>query len=372
MSTNGINGKSYDEFLQSIRARGLGTTGISNGEANFADYANALSADLKEELLQSIGDEAGDMALQSKVAGLFNGGSVLQYDEVFAKAEAAGLSCSVEYVSTTYIPDNKADGHFDTDAIDAHIAVYTFSDGNATIKIADANGNGALEAEEIFLNEILGDVTNTLGASGVSSSSSGPTGPSPLDIARMKQDILLKQIDESKKNQQEMMKDMQESFETDTNSDSEVTVDESEGKATDSAMSQSEFEQAVLDKAISDYAGKNISSVSAIEKAMEKISDEYGVNFDLSASEIIELGKSFSKASQEVKEKERQETEVDETSSDDVDSDDFTTDLPVVEDSNTDDSGSGANMGVNATKTDDVGEDNFFEDDDPFKKRKDI
>ena len=164
MSTDGI-GKSYDEFLQSIKARGLGTTALGNGEANFADYANALSSDLKEELLQSVGDEAGDAQLQSKVASLFGGKSVMQSNEIISAARSAGLQCSVEYRSTSYIVDNKFDGHYDKDVTNGSIAIYTFSDGNSTIKIADANGNGALEAEEIFLNEILGDVTNGIGVS---------------------------------------------------------------------------------------------------------------------------------------------------------------------------------------------------------------
>ncbi len=366
MSTNGIGGKSYDEFLQSIKARGLGTTSLGNGEANFADYANALSSDLKEELLQSIGDEAGDAALQSKVAGLFGGSSVLQYSEVIAAAEAAGLSCSVEYVSTSYIIDNKADGHYDTDVTQGAIAVYTFSDGNSTIKIADANGNGALEAEEIFLNEILGDVTNTLGAS---SSSSATAGTSAIDIAKMQQDILLKQIEDSKKRQQEMMKQMQESLETST----ESKEAEEEGNAPDSQsqteMSQSEFEKAVLDKAISSYAGKNISGVSAIEKAMEKVADEYGVNFDLSASEMIELGKSFSKASQAVKDKEQEEAKK-------ADSEDSSTESVDDEQSvnpySDKELNSDENEKASLSQQDDFEQDNFFEDDDPFKKRKDI
>lgn len=58
MGTNGVG--SYEAFLNTIKQRGLGTTSLGNGEANFADYANALSSGLKEELLQSIGDEAGD------------------------------------------------------------------------------------------------------------------------------------------------------------------------------------------------------------------------------------------------------------------------------------------------------------------------
>lgn len=298
MSTNGV-GNSYEAFLQSIKSRGLGTTSLGNGEANFADYANALSSSLKEELLQSIGDEAGDAQLQSKVAGLFGSKSVMQSSEIISAAKAAGLSVSVEYVSTSYIIDNKQDGHYDKDVTNGSIAVYTFSDGNSTIKIADANGNGALEAEEIYLNEILGDVTNSLGATGSTAS-----GTSAIDIAKMQQDILMKQIEESKKSQQEILEKMEE-MRNSLNEDEEeedASIKKDNSNEYEDKKSQEKFAQEVLDKAISSYSDKDTGRIQAIEKAIDAVNSKNGTEYTLSAQEIIELSREFEKSKDENKE----------------------------------------------------------------------
>lgn len=298
MSTNGV-GNSYEAFLQSIKSRGLGTTSLGNGEANFADYANALSSSLKEELLQSIGDEAGDAQLQSKVAGLFGGKSVMQSSEIISAAKAAGLSVSVEYVSTSYIIDNKQDGHYDKDVTNGSIAVYTFSDGNSTIKIADANGNGALEAEEIYLNEILGDVTNSLGATGAATG-----GTSAIDIAKMQQDILMKQIEESKKSQQEILEKMEE-MRNSLNEDEEeedASIKNDNSAKNEDKKSQEEFAKEVLNKAVSSYSDKDTGRIQAIEKAIDAVNSKNGTEYTLSAQEIIELSREFEKSKDENKE----------------------------------------------------------------------
>lgn len=305
MSTGGI-GKSYDEFLQSIKARGLGTTALGNGEANFADYANALSSELKEELLQSVGDEAGDAELQSKVAALFGGKSVMQSNEIISAARSAGLQCSVEYRSTSYIVDNKFDGHYDKDVTSGSIAIYTFSDGNSTIKIADANGNGALEAEEIFLNEILGDVTNSIG---VSSSENGAQatqdGPSALDVAKMQQNLLLEQIEKSRANQEEAAEKLEESRQKTQeliNSDDEETKVKKKDEADEeeNLISQAKFEKLVLQEAISGYSGNGRPSIEAIEKAVDKIKSEYNVDYELSAQDAIALSKDYARETDKI------------------------------------------------------------------------
>lgn len=305
MSTGGI-GKSYDEFLQSIKARGLGTTALGNGEANFADYANALSSELKEELLQSVGDEAGDAELQSKVAALFGGKSVMQSNEIISAARSAGLQCSVEYRSTSYIVDNKFDGHYDKDVTSGSIAIYTFSDGNSTIKIADANGNGALEAEEIFLNEILGDVTNSIG---VSSSENGAQatqdGPSALDVAKMQQNLLLEQIEKSRANQEEAAEKLEESRQKTQeliNSDDEETKVKKKDEADEeeNSISQAKFEKLVLQEAISGYSGNGRPSIEAIEKAVDKIKSEYNVDYELSAQDAIALSKDYARETDKI------------------------------------------------------------------------
>ena len=306
MSTGGI-GKSYDEFLQSIKARGLGTTALGNGEANFADYANALSSELKEELLQSVGDEAGDAQLQSKVASLFGGKSVMQSNEIISAARSAGLQCSVEYRSTSYIVDNKFDGHYDKDVTSGSIAVYTFSDGNSTIKIADANGNGALEAEEIFLNEILGDVTNSIGVSSTGNGAQATQdGPSALDIAKMQQNLLLEQIQKSRENQEETLEKLEESRQKtqeiidSANEDGSKVKKKDESNEEEDSISQAKFEKLVLEEALSGYSGNGRPSIEAIEKAADKIKSEYNVDYELSAQDAIALSKDYARETDKV------------------------------------------------------------------------
>ena len=301
MSTGGI-GKSYDEFLQSIKARGLGTTALGNGEANFADYANALSSELKEELLQSVGDEAGDAQLQSKVASLFGGKSVMQSNEIISAAKSAGLQCSVEYRSTSYIVDNKFDGHYDKDVTNGSIAIYTFSDGNSTIKIADANGNGALEAEEIFLNEILGDVTNSIGASSATGGTQATQeGTSALDVAKMQQNLLLEQIQKSRANQEEAVEKLEESRQKtqelidSANEDGSKVKKKDESEEEENSISQAKFEKLVLKEALSGYSGNGRPSIEAIEKAADKIKSEYNVDYEMSAQDAIALSKDYSR-----------------------------------------------------------------------------
>ena len=306
MSTGGI-GKSYDEFLQSIKARGLGTTALGNGEANFADYANALSSELKEELLQSVGDEAGDAQLQSKVASLFGGKSVMQSNEIISAARSAGLQCSVEYRSTSYIVDNKFDGHYDKDVTSGSIAVYTFSDGNSTIKIADANGNGALEAEEIFLNEILGDVTNSIGVSSTGNGAQATQdGPSALDIAKMQQNLLLEQIQKSRENQEETLEKLEESRQKtqeiidSANEDGSKVKKKDESNEEEDSISQAKFEKLVLEEALSGYSGNGRPSIEAIEKAADKIKSEYNVDYELSAQDAIALSKDYARETDKI------------------------------------------------------------------------
>ena len=317
MGTNGV-GKSYEEFLQSIKARGLNTTSLGHGEANFADYANALSSDLKEELLQSIGDEAGDAQLQSKVADLFGGKSVMQSAEIISAAKAAGLSCSVEYKSTSYIIDNKQDGHYDKDITNGAIAIYTFSDGNSTIKIADANGNGALEAEEIYLNEILSGVTNSIGATTSQNQA--------LDNIKAQQEMLLKQIEENRKAQQEMLEEqieesrkaqqemLEEQIEesrkaqeemlekTDKNNDKKVTED-----SDDETLSREKFEELVLQEALSNYNGDDSSNIKDIEKAVEMVKSEHNADLDFSVLDVIELSKELEKEKERMRNEKAEE-----------------------------------------------------------------
>lgn len=152
----------YNSWVQSLNQRGIKTTSLGKGEANFSDYSNALSESLKQEIVASFDNQA-DYDLQSKLASLYSSKSVMQSGDIVSTAKANGINVKVEYVPTSYIVDNKQDGHYDKDVTKGSIAVYTFSDGKGgEIKIADANGNGALETEELFMNEILSGVVSDI------------------------------------------------------------------------------------------------------------------------------------------------------------------------------------------------------------------
>ena len=158
--------KSYDQFVEEMHSAGIKTTHINKGEANFADYGNALSDDLKQQIMDSF-DCQQDYELQSLIAGVYadSGRSVLQSGQFINACKSLGLSVNVEYQKTSYIPDYKA-GNFGNNVKEGGaIAVYTISDGmGGEIVIADANGNAALESEELFMNQILGDINYEISA----------------------------------------------------------------------------------------------------------------------------------------------------------------------------------------------------------------
>ena len=181
MSINSTGEKiTYEQFTQNLNNSGVRTTQMYNdAEANFADYGNALSDSLKQQILDSFDNEQ-DYALQQKIAGFFTNRNDLTHGNFMASCQAMGLSISCEYQNTSYIVDNKFDNNFHKSAINGAVAVYTISDGKGgEIKIVDANGNGSIESEELFMNQILGDINYDIGQitpAAVSSGSSGVNG----------------------------------------------------------------------------------------------------------------------------------------------------------------------------------------------------
>lgn len=164
---------SYDDFKKYMEDSGLKTTTIHEqwGEANFFDYGAALSDDLKDMICNpnkynldasddaTDGFDKNDERLQAEVAALFKNKNVMQRGDFVETLRSMGYEVSVSYVKSTYIPDNKADGHWDTNVSTASIGVYTISDGKGgDLIVADANGNGALESEEVMMNHILDGV----------------------------------------------------------------------------------------------------------------------------------------------------------------------------------------------------------------------
>ena len=155
----------YSSFISKLQSKGLKTTSLGGNETNFKQYGDALSSKLKQEILQSF-DKDEDYVLQQKVSQLFKNSNVMDSGSFISACQSLGLKCSVTYESTSYISDYKA-GNFSGSVGNGSIAVYTISDGKGgEIKIADANGNGYLESEELFMNEILGDIGADIGAQG--------------------------------------------------------------------------------------------------------------------------------------------------------------------------------------------------------------
>lgn len=166
---NSVSGN-YNDWITSLNSRGIKTTSLGKNEANFADYTNALSESLKQEIAASFDCDA-DYDLQAKLASLYSG-NVKQSGDIVNAAKKAGIQVNVQYVQTSYIVDNKKGGQYANNktAKNGSIAVYTFKDANGgEIKIADANGNGALETEELFMNELLSGVVSDISAPSSSS-----------------------------------------------------------------------------------------------------------------------------------------------------------------------------------------------------------
>lgn len=250
----------YDQWIQSLQQRGIKTTSINSakGEANFQDYVGALSENLKQEIAQSFDCQA-DYNLQSKLASLLGGKNLMQSTDIGKLLKGTGISYSVSYQKTSYIVDNKADGNYHKTAKQGgSIAVYTFKDANGgEIKIADANGNGALESEELFMNEILSGVVSDISAANGSGKSAanavnaaGNTAGNDQAAAAQaaaaqaaaaqaalmeQQQALIQQLQEQLKQSEEQLQEMLKQIQTqaanftatlDTNKDGKVDTEE--------------------------------------------------------------------------------------------------------------------------------------------------
>ena len=67
---NSVSGN-YNDWITSLNSRGIKTTSLGKNEANFADYTNALSESLKQEIMASFDCDA-DYDLQAKLASLYS------------------------------------------------------------------------------------------------------------------------------------------------------------------------------------------------------------------------------------------------------------------------------------------------------------
>lgn len=166
MSTS-IQSGSYDYFVQKLKAQGLKETNLGEDEANFAKYFNALDPNIVKTL-------GGDNSVRNKVAELFkrSNRSNIDIDKLMADCKASGINVKRDWISDTkHLADEKSAGK---DHMAGGLTILTFEYGGKTFKVADANGNGVLETEELMFNDMLGGITSDLGAmAGGATSSNG-------------------------------------------------------------------------------------------------------------------------------------------------------------------------------------------------------
>lgn len=148
-------------------------TGINEaaGEATYVDYAGALSDDLLNAILnggygETDGWDEKELAIRENIANIYRqqGRSVLQTRDLIAMIQSMGYKVSSTYTQTSYIIDNKNDGHYDKDVYTGgaiNVLTITDAEGN-DIVIADANGNAAIEVEELFIDEIISGAVSTI------------------------------------------------------------------------------------------------------------------------------------------------------------------------------------------------------------------
>lgn len=265
-----------DAWVQSLKQRGLKTTGIHDREANFEDYGNALSTALQQEILNSF-DTEQDYELQAKLATIFSNTNYRTYEEIYAACKQLGIQVSRQSVSTTYIHDNKYDGRWNkTNAQNGHISVFTFSDGKGgEIKIADTNGNGALETEELFINEILSGIASDLQVTASHMNLGGRHGSANGVNGTKTPEEMLKDIFGNSQNSfADLVKELQDFKQQLEEEKEEREAEKRKGKT---EVSRATFNSLVNEK-VQEYMEKDSLQYSiAYNRAIEKISEEYVV-----------------------------------------------------------------------------------------------
>lgn len=279
MSTTTNTRMNYNDFLNKLQSQGLKTTSTEANEANFSTYGNALSDSLKSQIMDSF-DRDEDYEIQANIAGLFKGkgSNFMDSDSFMAGCQNLGYTVNVEYQSTSYISDYKA-GNYSNSVSNGAIAVYTISDGHGgEIKIADANGNGGLETEEVFMNNILGDVmkdisipTNASGASGASTASSASDSDN-------KAEEKVTQADYNEKVEEYLERGFSENLAKNlANSDLDVFNMIYTGKEAETKTEKSEKNETVSQSEYNTNVEKYLKKGDSLSSASEKSSKEFDV-----------------------------------------------------------------------------------------------
>lgn len=149
-------------------------TGINEaaGEATYVDYAGAIQ---NQELIGAVlnggfgetdGYDENELAMKENIANIYKslGSSVIQTNDLVAMIRSMGYEVEWGHVTTQYMVDDKGNGADYRKQINtAGLSVLTITDKDGNdIVIADANGNAAIEIEEVFLDEILTGAVNAI------------------------------------------------------------------------------------------------------------------------------------------------------------------------------------------------------------------
>ena len=121
---------------------------------------NSLDDSIKQELISSFDCEA-DYQLQKDIAAYFGSRTGINNHDLNGTININGKTIQVTSKKSEVAVDfyNETSG-MNHGAID----IFTFTDPStgAEIKIADANGNGVIETEELFFNELLTDINTEI------------------------------------------------------------------------------------------------------------------------------------------------------------------------------------------------------------------
>ena len=121
---------------------------------------NSLDDSIKQELISSFDCEA-DYQLQKDIAAYFGSRTGINNHELNGTININGKTIQVTSKKSEVAVDfyNETNG-MNHGAID----IFTFTDPSTgtEIKIADANGNGVIETEELFFNELLTDINTEI------------------------------------------------------------------------------------------------------------------------------------------------------------------------------------------------------------------
>ncbi len=118
------DGKTYADVIQQMKDAGIKTTGIRQGrEADFEDYGNALSSEVKHMIMDSFDCEQ-DYVLQKQLAGLFTKRHDVKNGDFMKACRSMGLTVTRKSVKTQYMPDYKG-GNFSNGVRTGSLSVFT-------------------------------------------------------------------------------------------------------------------------------------------------------------------------------------------------------------------------------------------------------